>query len=103
MSRCGIIGSRGWRGGALRGLRLSVTSWCGFGDGDGLVAAGAGPADARGAHEGVAVLAALLPEGAGVAAVADVDGHGPFAASGRDGRLGRWGLVAGPPGGDPAG
>jgi hypothetical protein len=87
--------------GALRGVRLATTSLGELGDGDGFRAARAFGADAGGSHEGVTVGAVLLAQGAAVAAVADVDGHGPFGTSGWDGRLGRGGLMAGPPGGDP--
>lgn len=47
-----------------------------FVEGDGFLAAGAEPAGADGAHEGVAFFAALDAEVAGVAVVAVVDGVG---------------------------
>jgi hypothetical protein len=63
-------------------VRLAITSWDEFVDGDGFIAAGAEATGADGAHPGVAVLAALFAEGAGAAGVAFVDGDGA-AATGR--------------------
>jgi hypothetical protein len=102
-SRCRIDEGRGWRGGASPGVRLAITSFEQFGDGDRLVAAGAWGSDAGGPHEGVAVGAVLVAERAGVAVVADVDGHGPLGAFGRDGWPWDGGGVASAPGGLAAG
>jgi hypothetical protein len=77
-------------------VRLAVVSLGEFGDGDGFGAAGAQAADPDGTHPGVAVLAALVAEGAGLAAGALVDGEGAAAAWGREGSLGWDGLMPAP-------
>ena len=61
------------------------------------------PADADGLGPGVAVVAALLAEGAGVAVGALVDGHGSPLAFGGKRRLRGGRLVSATPGGLAAG
>ena len=73
-------------------------------DRDGFVAVGAQAAEVEAGAGGVAVVAPLLAEVAGVAAWALVDGDGSPAGGRRDGGGGRPGLwVAGAPGGLAAG
>ena len=101
----------GW----FRGLPLGWSRWSlcharrgslveEFVDGDGLVAARAQTADSEAAHEGAAVVAALLTESAVVAVGAFVDGVGPAGLlGGEDDGIGGVGLVAAPVGCDAAG